>query len=407
LSNSKLNFLLFFSIIPILFFGSISSIEAQTTIKSDTIFETLTIESGEILIINSQVTVIANIVDNFGLIENYGTIRIAGIIKNHITGGINNNLGGTIEILQGGSINIVFGSSVTNSGIITNKGIINIYDGGTIINKEGGILTNENAINNLGGTIFNQGTIDILLDADLINEGGTIINKGSITNSGEIRNKNIISNNFGGTITNNPQGIITNEKTIVNFGRIINNAGIISTLSGDITNQGAIYNCDGVFEGISSVKFNAVLFDCETTTQQVSENSQSNFPTTQSSSDENTNSESEIICGPRRVLKDGVCIEGISIPQQGNGKISDWMKNIIAQWANGNVGNGDFIEGIRSLVYDEIIDIPEFAFAETSQPAYAPQWFSHTAGWWSEGLISEDEFLNAVKYLVERNIIRI
>jgi len=107
------------------------------------------------------------------------------------------------------------------------------------------------------------------------------------------------------------------------------------------------------------------------------------------------------------VLQDGKCVEEIIDSNGIEGGIPDWIKNNVVMWANGNVADSDFLDGIRSLVNEGIIDIPEFAFAEKSQSEFVPEWFTITTGWWSEGQISEGEFINAVKYLVEKNIIRI
>ncbi|GFN40600.1 MAG: hypothetical protein YK1309IOTA_2090001 [Marine Group I thaumarchaeote] len=36
-----------------------------------------------------------------------------------------------------------------------------------------------------------------------------------------------------------------------------------------------------------------------------------------------------------------------------------------------------------------------------------PDWVRNNAGWWSDGLISEDDFVNGIKWLVEHGIIRV
>ena len=36
-----------------------------------------------------------------------------------------------------------------------------------------------------------------------------------------------------------------------------------------------------------------------------------------------------------------------------------------------------------------------------------PQWIKNTAGWWSNDLISDDEFLNAIQYLKDSKIIHV
>ena len=36
-----------------------------------------------------------------------------------------------------------------------------------------------------------------------------------------------------------------------------------------------------------------------------------------------------------------------------------------------------------------------------------PDWIRNNAGWWADGLIGEDDFVNGIKYLVENGIIRV
>ena len=36
-----------------------------------------------------------------------------------------------------------------------------------------------------------------------------------------------------------------------------------------------------------------------------------------------------------------------------------------------------------------------------------PSWIKNTASWWSKDLISEDEFVSALKFLVKEGIIRL
>lgn len=44
------------------------------------------------------------------------------------------------------------------------------------------------------------------------------------------------------------------------------------------------------------------------------------------------------------------------------------------------------------------------AFAENTA---VPDWIKNNASWWAEGKISEQEYLNAIQYLVENKIIKI
>ena len=47
----------------------------------------------------------------------------------------------------------------------------------------------------------------------------------------------------------------------------------------------------------------------------------------------------------------------------------------------------------------------KFAQEEESVTA-VPEWIKNNAGWWADGLLTEEDFLNGIKYLVENEIIR-
>ena len=38
---------------------------------------------------------------------------------------------------------------------------------------------------------------------------------------------------------------------------------------------------------------------------------------------------------------------------------------------------------------------------------FIPEWVKNNAAWWSDGLISEDDFLNGIKYLVKKGVIQV
>lgn len=42
----------------------------------------------------------------------------------------------------------------------------------------------------------------------------------------------------------------------------------------------------------------------------------------------------------------------------------------------------------------------QFSFAQKA----VPDWIKQTAGWYAEGVVSEKEFLNAIRFLVQENI---
>jgi len=89
-------------------------------------------------------------------------------------------------------------------------------------------------------------------------------------------------------------------------------------------------------------------------------------------------------------------------------KVPDWIKNNARWWAEGQIGDSDFVNGIQFMIKEKIINIPNLPeqASETAEEK-VPDWIRNNAGWWANGLISEDDFVNGIKYLVEQGIIRV
>jgi len=132
--------------------------------------------------------------------------------------------------------------------------------------------------------------------------------------------------------------------------------------------------------------------------------------------------------------------------------VPDWIRNNAAWWSENQIGDTDFLKGIEYLIDNNIIvilnlpepkPIPSFVDPQidpqhyiqryTNEPSYKdwfdrnypgytiyeavglpdpgkepiPDWIRNNAQWWSDGLISDDEFLQAIKFLVENGVIRV
>ena len=82
------------------------------------------------------------------------------------------------------------------------------------------------------------------------------------------------------------------------------------------------------------------------------------------------------------------------------------IKKNTGLWADGKIGDSDFLTNIRTMINSGLVSITN-DFSKFSGNQYVPGWFHNTAGWWTEDLVSETEFYNAVKFLVEKGVIRI
>jgi hypothetical protein len=89
-------------------------------------------------------------------------------------------------------------------------------------------------------------------------------------------------------------------------------------------------------------------------------------------------------------------------------QIPEWIRNNAGWWAQGAIGDNDFTSGIQYLIKEGIITIPETSAAsETTDDQEIPSWIKNNADWWSQGLISDNDFLKGIQFLVENGIIKV
>ena len=89
-------------------------------------------------------------------------------------------------------------------------------------------------------------------------------------------------------------------------------------------------------------------------------------------------------------------------------KIPFWIKNNAAWWTEDKISDSDFIQGIEYLVQKKIINpvvSNTVQITNTEGTDIIPSWVRNNAKWWSAGLISDEEFLSAIGYLIENGLI--
>jgi len=85
-------------------------------------------------------------------------------------------------------------------------------------------------------------------------------------------------------------------------------------------------------------------------------------------------------------------------------KIPMWVKQNGSWWSTGEIIDSEFLEGIKFLIDKQIIEIPLLESSSQSEWKI-PGWTKTIVGWWNEEQISDDEFLFIMKNLIEREII--
>ena len=92
-------------------------------------------------------------------------------------------------------------------------------------------------------------------------------------------------------------------------------------------------------------------------------------------------------------------------------EVPGWVKNNAGWWADGTISESEFLTGIEFLIKDGVINIPP---TQTSSPSESdmteqsvPGWVKNNAGWWADGTISDQDFVNGIQHLVSVGLISV
>jgi hypothetical protein len=85
--------------------------------------------------------------------------------------------------------------------------------------------------------------------------------------------------------------------------------------------------------------------------------------------------------------------------------IPSWIKNNAGWWADGTIDDNSFVQGIQYLIENNILDVTSQT-TETSQEKI-PSWIKNNAGWWADGTIDDNSFVQGIEWLVSNGIINI
>ena len=106
-----------------------------------------------------------------------------------------------------------------------------------------------------------------------------------------------------------------------------------------------------------------------------------------------------------------------TIHAQSDLNIPDWVKDTALYWAEGSLTDQDFVNALQYLITNGIITIPNAINTEVieNEPSIdlaqsdlnIPNWVKNTALWWAEGSLTDQDFVNALQYLITNGIITI
>ena len=103
---------------------------------------------------------------------------------------------------------------------------------------------------------------------------------------------------------------------------------------------------------------------------------------------------------------DGSTIDPMPIvtPPQG---IPSWIKNNAGWWADGSIDDDSFVQGIQFLIKEDVLKIPPTSQIAVNGVSEIPSWIKNNAGWWADGSIDDDSFVQGIQFLIKEGIMSI
>jgi len=101
-----------------------------------------------------------------------------------------------------------------------------------------------------------------------------------------------------------------------------------------------------------------------------------------------------------------IMLIGTIIPYASAEQIPSWVKNNAGWWSDGTISESEFLQGIQFLIKEGVIIIPPTSISvEKSQNV--PEWVKNNAGWWANGDIDDNSFVQGIQYMIKTGLISI
>ena len=86
-------------------------------------------------------------------------------------------------------------------------------------------------------------------------------------------------------------------------------------------------------------------------------------------------------------------------------EIPNWIRNNAGWWAEEQIDDKSFVEGIQYLMKEGIMKIPQTTQGEDTGPNVIPGWIKNNAGWWANGDIDDTSFVEGIQFLIKKGIL--
>jgi len=86
--------------------------------------------------------------------------------------------------------------------------------------------------------------------------------------------------------------------------------------------------------------------------------------------------------------------------------IPSWIKNNAEWWAEGRIDALTFLQGIRFLIKQDTIKLPQIQ-QDSNSEIIIPSWLKQNASWWANGEINDPTFISAIQFLIDKGIVQV
>ena len=89
--------------------------------------------------------------------------------------------------------------------------------------------------------------------------------------------------------------------------------------------------------------------------------------------------------------------------------VPEWIKDVAGFWCNEEIDDASFVQAIQYLITSEVLIVPptESGNDGSEESDEIPAWIKNNACWWSQGVITDGDFINGLQYLIGQGIIKI
>lgn len=87
-----------------------------------------------------------------------------------------------------------------------------------------------------------------------------------------------------------------------------------------------------------------------------------------------------------------------------------WIKNNAHWWSQNEIDNEDFVAAVQYLIDKDVLLVPEIRVISILEPAPTPEipiWIKSNAEWWANDSISDEEFIQSIQWLIEKRIMTV